>query len=215
MAFASKFCCKPHWFSSLFVYISAIPATGEWQMKLSIMTLSAIRRHAFPPSELQPFSKATLFLLFFESDRKHTWFKEQTLQQLLAQQRTWQKQGAMADNLVNNILSRRSPDVQPHPCSNMTITPTYCKCTYAVVVICREICPAVPTLIMSPSVRWALLTSLSSALALPNSNLIGAHGTCVRRMATVWDPGTTKSQSSVEKLVGWGLGDLWFFWSSA
>jgi len=76
------------------------------------------------------------------------------------------------------------------------------------VVTYSEICPAVPTLIMPPSVRWALQAFSSSAAVLPN-------GTCVWRTATSRDPGMTKSwQVSIEKLVGWGLGDLGFFWNS-
>ena len=67
---------------------------------------------------------------------------------------------------------------------------------YSVIAIYRKICPAVPTVIMSPSVRWALQAFPSSAADLPNEILIAAHSKCVQRIATAGDPGTTKPQQS-------------------
>lgn len=67
MAFAFKFHCTLCWFNSFFMYISNIPATGMWQMKLLIMPLSALWRYAFFLGGLEYFLKASLLvcLVFF------------------------------------------------------------------------------------------------------------------------------------------------------
>lgn len=186
---------NPCWFIfSLFIFISA---TGEWQMKLSVMTLTAIPRYAFPPGELEPFLKATLLvcLLFSDSDHKHIQFKSSHSNSY------WHNREMAASStggrnkepwLENHILSWQSWCAAT-PCSSMAIRSTSCK--YLLVLL-----SAGRYVLLSPPWQCHLLSDGPYKDSYPHSQT--SLMPCVQRTAAMGDPGMTEAQCSSVREVG-------------